>query len=132
MNTATIGCVGGLGFFLLLFGLIAFLRYLKYRETLVLAEKGLIHPEAVSRRSGIDALRAGIIFTALGLALSLGLYPLGLSGNVKNYPLGLGPWMLAGFVPIFIGLALILIHVLTRKEESREVSAEKAPEKGEM
>ncbi|MBK8616389.1 MAG: hypothetical protein IPN96_04585 [Anaerolineales bacterium] len=33
-------------------------------------------------------------------------YPIGFdSGN--NYPLHLGPWMLGGFVPLFLGLGLI-------------------------
>jgi hypothetical protein len=36
------------------------------------------------------------------------------SGN--NYPLHLGPWMLGGFVPLFLGLGLILLHYLTEKE----------------
>ena len=37
-----IPCFGILGFFTLLFGFIAYMRYLSYRETLALAEKGLV------------------------------------------------------------------------------------------
>jgi hypothetical protein len=33
-----------------------------------------------------------------------------------NYPLRLGPWMLGGFVPLFLGIGLILIHYLAEKE----------------
>jgi len=32
------------------------------------------------------------------------------------YPLHLGPWMLGGFVPLFLGLGLILSHFLTQKD----------------
>lgn len=86
-------------------------RYLSYRETLALAEKGLARPER--ERDGKDTLRWGIIIAALGLALTLGLYPLGMHYRT-TYPLGFGPWMLLGLVPLFFGLALILIYVLTR------------------
>jgi hypothetical protein len=75
-----------------------------------LAEKGLIHPQKQS--DGKDTLRWGIVITAVGLALCVGLWPIGfLAGD--TYPLGLGPWMLIGIVPTFFGLALILIYVLT-------------------
>jgi NADH:ubiquinone oxidoreductase subunit 2 (subunit N) len=105
-------CLGILGTLAIIFGFLAFIRYLNYRETLTLAEKGLARPEHKAR-GGL--LRWGILVTALGLALSLGLYPLGFSaGDV--YPLRLGPWMLAGFVPLFLGLGLILLHVLTQKD----------------
>jgi hypothetical protein len=36
-----------------------------------------------------------------------------------NVPFGFGPWMLAGLLPMFFGLALILIHVLTREPQSK-------------
>lgn len=96
---------------------IAALRYISYRETLALAEKGLVRPER--SRDGKDTLRWGIIITALGLALTLGLYPFGLSLPTQ-YPLGLGPWMLLGFVPLFFGLALILIYYVTYKSDPKE------------
>jgi hypothetical protein len=59
-------------------------------------------------------LRCGILVTGLGLALSLGLYLLGFSA-ADAYPLHLGPWMLGGFIPLFLGLGLILLHFLTQK-----------------
>jgi hypothetical protein len=36
------------------------------------------------------------------------------------YPLGLGPWMVIGFVPTFFGLALILIYALTYDRQKPE------------
>lgn len=104
-------CLGFLGALAIIFGFLAFLRYMNYRETIILAEKGLSRPE---RKKENGLLRWGLLITALGLALSIGLYPIGFSAGY-DYPLGLGPWMLGGFVPLFLGLALILSHFLTQK-----------------
>lgn len=110
-------CLGFLGFFTLLFGFIAYMRFLSYRETLALAEKGLLKP--VRNGNGKGALVWGIIITAIGLALLLGLWPLNALLNTSA-PLGFGPWMLAGLLPVFFGLALILIHVLTREKNKNK------------
>ena len=107
-----IPCLGVVAILVVIFGFLAFMRYMNYKETIALAEKGLTRPEA---RSGTGLLRWGIVITAIGFAFSLGLYPIGYdSGN--NYPLHLGPWMLGGFVPLFLGLGLVLLHYLTEKE----------------
>jgi hypothetical protein len=105
-------CFGVVGTLAVIFSFLAFLRYMNYRETIALAEKGLTRPEA---RSGKGMLRWGIVVTALGLALTAGLYVAGYN-SAENYPLHLGPWMLGGFVPLFLGLGLILLHYLTEKE----------------
>lgn len=107
-----IPCFGIIGIFVVIFGFIAFMRYLNYKETLALAEKGLTRAETKSTK---PFLRWGIIVTALGVALTLGLYPIGFFTG-DSYPLHLGPWMLGGFVPLFLGLGLILLHYLTGKE----------------
>ena len=104
-------CISIVSVLLVIFGFVGFLRYMNYRETIALAEKGLSRPEAKETKG---LLRWGIVITALGLALSFGLYPVGFSAG-EPYPLRLGPWMLGGFVPLFLGLGLILLHVLTRK-----------------
>ena len=101
-----------LGILVLIFGFLAFLRYMNYRETIALAEKGLTKPET---KSGKGFLRWGIIITALGLALSIGLYTIGFDSG-DNYPLHLGPWMLGGFVPLSLGIGLILLNYLTDKD----------------
>jgi hypothetical protein len=108
-----IPCLGLLGALVIIFGFLAFIRYMNYKETIVLAEKGLTRPEDPKTKPGL--LRWGIVITALGLALSVGLYPLGYSAG-DIYPLHLGPWMLGGFVPLFLGLGLILLHVLTQRD----------------
>jgi hypothetical protein len=105
--------IGTLGFFLLTFIFIVTMRYIGYRETMTLAEKGLVRPDRTFSGNGKNTLRWGIVITAVGLALCVGLYPIGLlPGN--TFPLGLGPWMIAGLLPMFFGLGLILIYVLTR------------------
>ena len=107
-----IPCMAVLGVLTIIFGFFAFIRYLNYKETLALAEKGLSRPEA---RNSKPLLRWGILVTALGVALTIGLYPIGFFTG-DSYPLRLGPWMLGGFIPLFLGLGLVLLHYLTEKE----------------
>src|SRR5262245_25395586 len=105
-------CFGVVGTLTVVLGFLAFLRYINYKETIALAEKGLTRPPA---RAGKGLLRWGIVISAVGLALSLGLYPIGFSSG-EMYPLHLGSWMLGGFVPLFLGLGLVLLHYLTDRE----------------
>jgi hypothetical protein len=120
-----VSCLGFLSPFALLFGFIALMRYFNYRETLALAEKGLVKPEKL-RGNGKGALRWGIIVAAVGLALTISLYPLGFmlppSGSNPPIvlPLGLGPWLVVGLVPLFVGLGLVLIYVLTREDKNQK------------
>jgi hypothetical protein len=107
-----IPCLSVVSVLFVIFGFLGFLRYMNYKETIALAEKGLTRPE---KKTGKGLLRWGIVIAAIGLALTMGLYPLGFDSG-ERYPLHLGPWMLGGFVPFFLGIGLILIHVLTEKE----------------
>ena len=106
----------GLLFFVVLFGFLAVWRYLQYRETLALAEKGLLKTDArqESRGNGKNTLRWGVVIASLGLALTVGLWPLGIN---SSYPLGLGPWMIGAFIPLFFGLGLVLIYILTKNDD---------------
>ncbi len=103
MNDA-IPAIFGLGFPLIIFGFIALMRYLNYRETLALAEKGLVRPAKV-QSNGKNVLRWGIVIASIGLALIVGLFPTD------------GPVMLVGLLPTFFGLGLVLIYVLTREPD---------------
>ena len=105
-------CLGVVAVFAIIFGFLAFLRFMNYKETMALAEKGLTRPQG---KAGKGLLRWGTVISAIGLALSLGLYPIGFSSG-EMYPLHLGPWMLDGFVPLFLGLGLVLLHYLTERE----------------
>lgn len=112
-------CIGVTLFFLMFFAFLIVWRYINFRETIALAEKGIYKPErsadARANAKGYStALRWGIICVALGLALSLGLWPLSsVFSQTNQFFLGMGPWMLFGFIPLFFGLALILISILT-------------------
>jgi hypothetical protein len=111
-----------LGFFVLLFGFLALMRFISYRETLALAEKGLVRADRLRNGNGKDTLRWGIVISALGAALCVGLYPLGfITGS--RWLLGLGPWMLAGLLPLFFGLGLILIYLVTRDDGKKGEAA---------
>jgi hypothetical protein len=101
--------------FLIVFGFFAYMRYLRYKETITLAEKGLLPPQTSG--NGRGTLRWGIVVTALGIALCLGLYPIGWIAAPGEFPLNFGPWMVIGLLPTFFGLGLVLIYWLTAKEQ---------------
>jgi hypothetical protein len=111
MTNNLVACLGLLAALAIFFGFIALMRYLSYKETLALAERGLTRPE---QAAGRGLFYWGLGITGLGLALSLGLYAIGFAAG-ESYPLHLGPWMLGGFVPLFLGLSLILIYFLNEK-----------------
>ena len=97
-------CAGVQGRLVIVFGFIALMRFLRYRETRALAEKGLVRVERAGG-NGKDTLRWGIAPTAVGLALCVGVYPIGFWVDpAGQLPLRFGPWMLAGLLPMFFGL----------------------------
>ncbi len=66
----------------------------------------------------------GLVLAAIGVVLTLALWPIGFiansaTGNSVRFPLGLGPWMLGGFIPLFVGRALILGYVILRPNPSQ-------------
>jgi hypothetical protein len=113
---SSMGCFGVVTM-LVFFGFFAYLRYIRYKETISLAEKGLVHPSTGT--NGRGTLRWGIAFTAMGLALCMGLYPIGWAIG-SNFPLQFGPWMLVGLIPAFFGLALVAIYYLTSDRPALE------------
>ena len=133
MEEALFPCAGFVIFFTLVFGTVILMRWFKHREIVTLAQKGLL-PEQYARYvsasrnwSGRWLLGWGIALAMLGLALIIGLWPLGFVDNV--YPLGFGPWMLLGLIPLFIGLALLITYFVTRKENAASAeSSEEEPE----
>jgi sterol desaturase/sphingolipid hydroxylase (fatty acid hydroxylase superfamily) len=98
-------CLGIVIAFLIVFGFFAFLRYLRHREIIAMAEQGLPYPE---QRNGKEVLRWGIIITILGFALLIGTLPFAFQGL----------WILGliGLIPTFLGLSLLLFYVLTQEE----------------
>jgi hypothetical protein len=128
METLSIACGTTLFFgtlLLIVFGFLAYMRYLRYKETLALAERGLLRPQ--DNGNGKSTLRWGIVLTGFGLALCLGLYPIGWLIMSGEFPLNFGPWMLFGLVPTFFGLSLILIYVVTARTRKQDRHAEAFP-----
>jgi len=114
-------CVVPTAFLGAIFGTIVLVRWFKHREIMTLAEKGLL-PEQYARymsaSRGRGLLGWGIALTMLGLALMIGLWPIGFverpgPEHGSWYPLNFGPWMLGGLIPLFIGLALLITYFPT-------------------
>mgnify|MGYP001058905113 CR=1 FL=1 len=101
------------------FGFFTLWRFLRYRETVALAKEGLLPPQRRGGGGG-DLLRWGVVVAIMGFGLTLGLWPLGAILDpqvVDKVPLGLGPWMLIGILPMFLGLALIVLHFINQHLE---------------
>jgi hypothetical protein len=98
------------------FGFAAYSRHLRHKETLSMIEKGMMEPPAT--KNGRDSLRWGIVITALGIALCIGIYPFGYLMKDPVFPLNFGPWMLVGLLPTFFGLALITVYYAMRDDKN--------------
>lgn len=115
--------VGSVLVFLVVFGFAAYTRYLQHKETMALAEKGLLPEEDPQDKSKI-ILRWGIIFSILGAILALVMIPFAWN----NY------WILflLGLLPLALGLGLTLIYVFTQdnpppKEKKTKTKNKKTP-----
>ena len=109
-------CAVPVTFLVALFGTIILVRWFKHREIMALVEKGIMPAQYAEKEGRRGLLGWGVTLTAVGLALMLGLWPIGFVSETP-FPLGFGPWMLAGLIPLFIGLGFLIIYFLTRKEE---------------
>jgi hypothetical protein len=100
-------------------GFIVLLRYIEHRERMALIARG-IDPNALRRkRRGVGVLRAGLIIAMVGLALTIGLYPLGfmLPSSITQAPLHFGPWLLPGLIPLAVGGALVISYYLSQDNQ---------------
>ncbi|MFO7918159.1 MAG: hypothetical protein R6V13_08775 [Anaerolineae bacterium] len=109
---------------LLLFIVLGFVtlnRYITYKERVAMMRSGFpveaIHRDAQERQGNRGVLWGGVITAMSGLALLLSLATL-----------GMGVWLLAGLLPLFVGLGIVLIYYMTlgsgpapqRGQETRE------------
>src|SRR5437660_6770244 len=99
-------------------GFIVLLRYIDHRERMAMISRGL-DPNRLRRfrtRKGTGVLRAGLITFMIGLALTVGLYPVGfmIPPSYMSIPLHAGPWLLPGLIPLGVGLALIGSYYLAQ------------------
>ena len=95
-------------------GFIALLRYIDHRERMAMIARGIDPYRPRRSRRGTGLLRAGLIVGMVGLALTIGLYPLGyiLPAVVTATPLHVGPWLLPGLIPFAVGSALVISYYL--------------------
>src|SRR6266487_6312725 len=101
------------------FGFIVLLRYLQHREHMAMISSGM-HPTSLrrQRRNG-GMLRAGLIIAMVGLALTIGLYPIGFILPLTLVtPFHLGPWLLPGLIPLGVGIALIVSYYLEQNSQA--------------
>jgi hypothetical protein len=121
MNTLLLLALGWLAVLVAFLSFLALLRYLDHRERMAMILRGITPPDkrhnrlprpTLVRRAGV--LQGGLITAMVGLALTVGLYPLGyILPPSLVAPYHLGPWLLAGLIPLAVGGALILGHYLT-------------------
>jgi hypothetical protein len=89
-------------------------RYIRYKERVALAQLGFSLDDmsradaTTGRRGNRGVLWGGVITATSGLALLLGLSTL-----------GIGAWLLAGLLPLFVGLGMVLIYYMTMDAEPR-------------
>ncbi len=117
----------------LIFVLLAFVtlnRYIAYKERRAMAELGVSWDELrkdqlEQRRGNRVVLWGGVITTMSGLALLLGLSTL-----------GSGAWLIAGLLPLFVGLGMVMIYFMTlgpvpddapRSGKKEEANTEQGP-----
>ena len=106
------------------------LRYLAHRERMAMIKSGIDLSRLHRRRRGSGVLRAGLIIFMVGLALTVGLYPIGfmIPSTYVSMPLGAGPWLLPGLVPLGVGTALIISHYLDQDTFPPHASDDPPPE----
>lgn len=90
--------------------LVIALRWFSYKERMALIAQG-VSPED-ERKHGKNQktfLAIGLVIGLIGLALTIGLITL-----------GVGPWLLAGLLPLFVGLAFILVSLVLAPSKPKE------------
>jgi hypothetical protein len=122
-------CAGFLGFFFLFFGSRALTRWFQHRERMAMIARGLLPndvlTDSVPKRNGNGkrVLTWGIAVTAFGLALLCGLLPLVFSRPGRSSG-GSELFLLPGLVIVFMGVALVIIHLVTRPKNDIEPEEE--------
>jgi hypothetical protein len=108
--------IGSVVVFAVVFGFAAYTRYLQHKETMVLAEKGLLSEDSPENK-GFSVQRWGMIFSITGLILILVMTPFAWN-NI---------WILflLGLLPLAFGLGLMIVYVLTQSGIKVEKPAKK-------
>lgn len=102
--------------FLIVFGFLAFMRYMRYKETVALAERGLLRSEETRQRSPRRLFNIGIVLFMVGLGFFCTLIPTAFLVDAAE-PAFVG--IFVGVLPVSVGLAFIAIDFMNRKEGER-------------
>lgn len=97
--------------FLCIFGFLAFMRFIQYRETIELARQGIHGKEQEQRNYRRNYRTFGLVTIAIGVALTLALLPVVISAGLAS-----GPILLVGLIPLTIGVALLYLERLERDD----------------
>lgn len=103
---------------------LAVIRYIVYRERAAMAQHGIFLPEEsfwdhLGYRYPQGVLWGGVITAMCGLALLLGLATI-----------GIGPWLLGGLVPLFVGLGMVFVYFTGGSARQRRAAEPTPPEEG--
>ncbi|HUY41541.1 MAG TPA: DUF6249 domain-containing protein [Candidatus Dormibacteraeota bacterium] len=80
-------------------------RVFSHRERMEMIRHGYVPPV---QYDGNLQLRRGISVTFIGIALTIGLAFIGYNGDGFGGRFVLGPWLLGGIIPTFVGIAQIV------------------------
>lgn len=121
-------CGGFVAFFTLLFGFLALMRWFRHKEALAMIERGMASPPAAKKRNGRSILVVGVGILVFGVLVLGGLLLLGVmvwssvgragASSPTGFPLAL--LTLPGLLILFIGIALVIVYVLTRPTRNGE------------
>lgn len=90
--------------------LVITLRWFSYRERMALIKQGLpLEDKRTKEEKRKLFLAIGVTVALVGLAFSIGLATL-----------GIGPWLLYGLIPFFVGLAMILASLIMKPSKPQE------------
>ena len=90
--------------------LVIALRWFSYKERMALIAQGISPEDQRQKRKNHKTILAiGLVIGLIGLALTIGLITL-----------GVGPWLLAGLLPLFVGLAFILVSLVLAPSKPKE------------
>jgi hypothetical protein len=125
-------CAGFVALFALGFGTLVLMRWFRHKETLVMIQQGMVPPELMKKQNGKGMLVWGIGIAFFGLALLGALAMLAFFIGLPTAESGGGGaifgvlWLVPGLVILFLGIALIIVYVVTRPAPAAESG--KAPE----
>ncbi|NLJ75500.1 MAG: hypothetical protein GX331_11000 [Firmicutes bacterium] len=91
------------------------LRWFTYREKMAMIERGIPpHADAAGEaEKNKKRLAYGVTTALIGVALTLGFLTI-----------GIGPWLLVGLIPLFVGLSIILSYLILQPPKPKKQASQ--------